>query len=373
MESLKIVQIIQKPQFRGAELFACQLSNHLISKGHDVLMVCLYKGDVELPFKGPIINLQRPESKRFFDITGWKKFKNIVAGFQPDIIQANAADTLKFVASSSFLYNINVPIIYRNANKIGDFMQFPLKKMLNKLYLSQVSFVLSVSKLCRKDFVQTFNFPRNKIKTIQIGVELDNYSGTVFNLNNFKNKKVLVHVGSFVPEKNHIGLIKIFAQLSTLHPNAVLLLIGKGYLEEQIYKFVKELNLEEKVFFMGCRRDVMNILKNSDCLLLPSLVEGLPGVLLEAMYCRLPIVAYNVGGISEIINENTGSLIEKNDEVDFVNQVNCILRSKNKTIIKNAYLLVQKKYINYSIAHKFEKSYQKLIVAKNRKKLSVLG
>src|SRR5690606_23109431 len=114
MGNLRIVQVIQKPQYRGAELFACQLSNHLLNQGHEVLMVCLYTGDAILPFKGNIIYLQRPENKRFYDFKGWKRFSQIIKNFHPDVIQANASDTLKFAASSKFFYKISIPIIFRN-------------------------------------------------------------------------------------------------------------------------------------------------------------------------------------------------------------------------------------------------------------------
>jgi len=373
MESLKIVQIIQKPQFRGAELFACQLSNHLISQGHDVLMVCLYKGDVELPFKGSIINLQRPESKRFFDFFGWKKFSNIIEKYHPDIIQANAADTLKFAASSKFFYNIPIPIIFRNANKIGDFMRFPLKKIINSFYLSQVSMVLSVSKICRKDFLKTFNLHKSKVKTIEIGVE--NNKGLVCKLDfrKFENKKVIVHVGSFVAEKNHMGLIRIFSQVLNSHPDAVLLLIGKGILVEQVRETVLKYKISKNVFFLDYREDVMEIFKKSHCFVLPSLIEGLPGVILEAMYSKLPVVTYDVGGISEIINSDTGSLVKKNNEEDFVNEVNQILTEKDNLKTQKAFELVLNKYNNEHIAQRFSKAYYKVISSNKRKKPVKIG
>lgn len=362
MQSLKIVQVIQKPQFRGAELFACQLSNHLISQGHQVLMICLYKGDVTLPFKGPIVYLQRSENNRFFDFLGWRKFSNIIKTFHPDVIQANAADTLKFAASSKFFYNISVPIIFRNANKIGDFMQVPIKKMLNKLYLTQVSLVLSVSKLCRKDFLQTFDFPRSQVKTIQIGVEELEKCNSTFNFKDIENRKVVVHVGSFVPEKNHLGLLRIFSKILQNHPDALLLLIGKGPLENQIKEKVHREGLDKNVQFLGYRDDVLEIFKNSHCFVLPSLIEGLPGVLLEAMYCKLPVVTYDVGGTSEIIANDTGALVEPGNEDMFVDEVCRILLAKDYKKIQKAYTLVKNKYINNKIAKRFERSYQNLIL-----------
>src|SRR5690606_34809136 len=105
-----------------------------------------------------------------------------------------------------------------------------------------------------------------------------------------------------------------------------LLLLGKGKLEGKIRSKIKELNIEGNVHFLGYRNDVLNILHQSDAFILPSLIEGLPAVILEAMYCETPVVAYNVGGIGEVvIPGETGWLVEKNEETKFQNHLEEIL------------------------------------------------
>src|SRR5688500_2950713 len=91
--SLKILQLILKPQLRGAELFACQLSNHLVDAGHEVVIVALMPGTATLPFKGKLVVLGRSASKRLIDIAGWKQLADLIKEFNPDIIQSNAGDT----------------------------------------------------------------------------------------------------------------------------------------------------------------------------------------------------------------------------------------------------------------------------------------
>ena len=124
---MKIIQLIQKPQLRGAEIFACQLSSHLQEMGNEVLVVTIFEGDSELPFSGKIIELNLKPKYRFFDLKGWKEFHRIIKEFKPDVIQANAADTLKFASSSKRIFKWSVPIIFRNANKMGDFINSSLK------------------------------------------------------------------------------------------------------------------------------------------------------------------------------------------------------------------------------------------------------
>ncbi len=64
---MKILQFIQKPQLRGAEMFASQLSEQLLALGHECKMVTLFKGEASLPFSGEFIHLNRPMNKRLWD------------------------------------------------------------------------------------------------------------------------------------------------------------------------------------------------------------------------------------------------------------------------------------------------------------------
>jgi glycosyltransferase involved in cell wall biosynthesis len=358
---LKIIQLIQKPQLRGAEIFACQLSNHLMEQGHEVLVVSIFKGDAQLPFKGAVIGLERPLSKRFVDFKGWKKFNSIIKEFNPDIIQANAADTLKFAVSSKMLFSWKQPLIYRNANKMGDFITSKIKWQLNNFYVSRVAYVISVSEECERDFIKTFSYPQEKISTVEIGVEEQKLGGIPDDLKEiFQRGPVITHIGGFVPEKNHEGLINIFNKSLEKFPKIQLLLLGKGNLEGKIKSKVKELQIQDKVHFLGYRNDVLDILHHSKAFVLPSLIEGLPAVILEAMYCETPVVAYNVGGIGEVVIQGeTGWLVEKNEEEKFQEQLEGILKG-NENIperIKAAKKMISDKFLNNQIAKRFAKCY----------------
>jgi len=107
----------------------------------------------------------------------------------------------------------------------------------------------------------------------------------------------------------------------------------------------------------------MQFIKNADVLLLPSIIEGLPGVILEAFYCKTPVVAYNVGGIGEVvINNKTGYLVPKGNEEMFASSVLAALDKTpaNDQLVQNAWQLVMKEYLNTSIAGKFLEVYESI-------------
>ena len=104
-----------------------------------------------------------------------------------------------------------------------------------------------------------------------------------------EDKFVVGHVGRFSAQKNHSFLIDIFHFFQKeKQKDSVLLLLGTGEDEEKIKAKVKELGIEDKVFFMGVKSNVVDYLMAMDMLLFPSLFEGMPNVVIEAQTTGLP-------------------------------------------------------------------------------------
>jgi glycosyltransferase involved in cell wall biosynthesis len=363
---MRLLQIIQKPQLRGAEIFACQLSNHLIAMGHQVVIVALFPGDDRLPFKGEVLRLNRPLRKRFFDIEGWSKLRSIIKNFNPDIVQANAGDTLKFAALSKLFFCWRKAIVFRNANKISDFVNTPFKKILNSLFVRQLAHVISVSELCKIDFQSTFAFPQGKISCVPIGIDQADITSPLNEDTKhiYQQRPVLIHIGSFVKEKNHDGLLRIFKQVLSSYPKAQLVLVGAGPLMNKITEQAKASGISSNVHFLGSRNDALTLLTHADVLMLPSLIEGLPGVILESFYAGVPVVANNVGGVAEVVVANkTGCLVEKNNERAFAEAVQGILVNQDlkKKMVANARHMVLSEYDNAIIAGRFLETYRRIL------------
>ena len=103
-----------------------------------------------------------------------------------------------------------------------------------------------------------------------------------------ENELLLGHVGRFTAQKNHAGLLRIFAALLPKCPNARLLLLGAGALEQDMRALAAELGVAGRVIFAGVRTNVQAFYAAMDAFLLPSLFEGLPVVLVEAQTAGLP-------------------------------------------------------------------------------------
>ena len=312
---LKILHIIQKPQNRGAETFACQLARHQEELGNKVRIISVYSGNASLPWKKEITSLNASPNNRFFDFYAWKKLNEIIREFNPDIVQANAGDTLKYAVFSKRIFRWKSPIVFRNASEVGRYLSSALQKKFNQYLYRNVHQVISVSEASKKDINRIFPFLKNKTCTIPIGLEdIDGIKSIKLNP---QGKKHIVHVGGFTFEKNHKGLIRIFSEVLKKYPDTHLHLIGDGPLKEEIESLVEKEGLRNKINFYGFVDNPLSYIKAADILVLPSIIEGMPGVLLEAMYCETPVVAYDVGGISEIINKDTGIIVPKMMKIRF--------------------------------------------------------
>ena len=320
---MNIIQIIQKKQLRGAETFALQLSRALVKRGHKVKIVVLQEGEVELDFSD--VEVLHINAKSLFDLKSFKKLATIIRNFKPDWVQANAGDTMRYAVLSRLIYGWKSPVFFRNASVVSQYIKNPIKKLYYSFLLKRIDKIISVSEVSMQDYIQMFPFVKNKIQVMPIGIETEELDKEMLSrgfVDSFSRKEgYILHVGGFTFEKNHEGLLRIFQLVLKNKPNAQLLLAGDGPLFATIQEKVKTLSLESNVHLLGRRTDVAALMKNATIVVLPSIIEGLPGVLLEAMYCRVPVIANNVGAIPHLLADKRGVVVEKGDVEAFANAI----------------------------------------------------
>lgn len=145
-----------------------------------------------------------------------------------------------------------------------------------------------------------FLFREKKYKIIRNGIDGDKFEFKAEVRNrirkqlNVEDKFVVGHVGRFTEAKNQSFLLDIFADIIKNRKDAILLLVGRGELEEQILEKIEHLALKDKVFLLGLRDDVNEIMQGMDVFIMPSLWEGLPVTLVEAQAADLPCIVSDV-------------------------------------------------------------------------------
>jgi glycosyltransferase involved in cell wall biosynthesis len=125
----------------------------------------------------------------------------------------------------------------------------------------------------------------------------------------------ILAVARFEAAKNHLGMLRTFAQVLEVYPSTTLLLAGEGTLLNATRALATTLHVADSVRFLGIRNDIPDLMRASDLYLMSSLWEGLPIVLLEAAASGLPAVATNVGGnVTAVLDGESGRIVPPNDD-----------------------------------------------------------
>ena len=177
-----------------------------------------------------------------------------------------------------------------------------------------------VSQAGLERYVRVGAVPGNKIRCIPNGVDTERFRpdpGVRIRLRQklgFGEVFVWLAVGRFEEAKDYPTMLQAFGRVSKEQPEVVLLIAGDGPLRPAMEALARNLDIAERVRFLGLRQDIPELMNAADAYVMSSSWEGLPMVLLEASATGLPIVATDVGGNSEVVSHGqTGFLVPPKD------------------------------------------------------------
>ena len=213
---------------------------------------------------------------------------------------------------------------------------------------------IAVSYYVKKILEEELGIREEKISVIYNSVDVEAFStpppyGKQTLLRELKAETegpLLLHVGRLIPEKGHRYLLSAMQIVLHHFPDAILLLAGEGPERSALETLTASLNLEKSVYFLGNRRDIRDLLHFSDLFLFPSLREGMPVALLEAMAAGKPCIVSKIGSLEELIEEGTtGILIPPRDSQKLAEAI-CFLLQRPESARKmggNAVRLIREK------------------------------
>ena len=141
---------------------------------------------------------------------------------------------------------------------------------------------------------------------------------------------VIGTVGRLTAVKGHETLLQVVSSLKMTMRNFKCLIVGDGPLMQRLIRLLRDLNIEKEVILAGQRHDVYDLIQCMDLFVLPSLHEGIPMVLLEALALKRPVVASRVGGIPEVVTHGrTGLLVEPGNIAELTSAVTQVVNDKS--------------------------------------------
>ncbi len=169
----------------------------------------------------------------------------------------------------------------------------------------------------KKDHLHVHIAPENKLTVIHSGVDFRSFKEQTQDRETMRQRLdieadvfVIGSVGRLTPVKGHRYLLEALASLSPRTRNIITILLGEGELRNDLEELALRLNIQDRVRFLGWRDDVAPVISTFDVFAFPSLNEGMGKALVEAMYMGKPVVASDVGGISNlVVSEENGILV----------------------------------------------------------------
>lgn len=334
-------------------------------EGVEVSLVTFHRSDVAKQFEGEAENefvavarrqgvdiAVLPERKRF-DMRVVEMLRQVVNERQPDIVQTHHVKS-HFVMRLSGAWRQHPWVAWHHAYTATDF-KMHCYNQLDRWSLRAPEVVMTVNKPFVED-LHRLGVRRERLRVLhnqaRIGwnahVTPEDVAQLRQRLGIPEGDKVVLAVGRFSWEKGHIDLVHSFAALKREQPSLPvrLVLVGEGPERGALESACRESGITDSVIFAGHQSDVGPFFAMANVLALPSLGEGSPNVLLEAISANLPVVTTDVGGIPEMVVHEESALVLKARDLDAMTRyLGRVLTDENlaRSLASNA-LIVAARY-----------------------------
>lgn len=357
---MKVLKIISSLNMGGAEKLLID-SVPLYQNANikvDVLVLSNYKTQfwkkLKMQLKGDLIGLTSKSTYNPFLV-----FRIIPYLKNYDVVHIHLFPALYWGVIAKWLSFCKAKIIYTEHSTENRRKKYLIFKVFDRFIYDKIDSIVAISKGVQHNLKLHLNL--DNVLMIHNGIDLNEFSITSNDINfTFFDSKdfVIIQISSFKEAKDQATLIR---SLLLLPKNVKLLLVGEGKLLEKNKLLAHKLKLEDRVKFLGNRNDVSNLIQYSDVVVLSSFYEGFGLSVVEGMAKGKPVIASNVLGINEIV-ENYGLLFNTNDEIDLAKKIYsllndnsfyqhisklCLKRSKDfdiKSMVKKYIFLYNSKY-----------------------------
>lgn len=374
MKKINILHLRSSEGIFGAERVIMTLLNNLDITKFNPFLVCFgdqIQPEIELLNRMKKIKTFRLNTKGKFDFKAITTLRAILTENEIDIIHCHDFKSNLYAILASMGKNIKkVTTVhgrisnYRLMNTYGLINENLFYRFFDKIITVSIplyeKYQLKISK-------------GEKVILIQNGFDFSIYNSKISN-NNFQKEYNLSDdyikigiIGRLYYDKGHEYLFNALPSILKNYPKVKILIVGEGDNEYKLnlVKLAKKLNIEDNIIFCGNREDIASIYKTLDIIVLPSLREGLPYVILEAMAFEKTIVATSVGDVPQLIRDNeTGILISPDKIHELSNGIKHLIKnpSLSKKLAKNAQNFVLSKFSYNKMVSKTEKLYEELVV-----------
>lgn len=307
---MKIMQVIPYFCFGGAEIMCENLTYALKNAGQEVFVVSLYddRTPIARRMEEAGIRIEYLDKKLGLDLSMVPKLAKMIRRERPDVVHTHL-DVIKYATMAARLAGVKncVHTVHSLADREAEGR---VQKIINGFYFRRGwSVPVALTPEVQASVSEFYSLPLGRVPVIFNGIDLSRCVPKASY--ETKDTVTILHVGRFDVPKNHAGLLEAFRLLRETHPECRLRLVGDGDLRPDMEALAREKGIADFVEFCGMQSNVHPYLHDADIFVLPSIYEGNPMTIIEAMGTGLPIVASRVGGIPDMISDGESGLLVK--------------------------------------------------------------
>ncbi len=318
MESLRVLHLIDSLRHGGAELLLLGVTRGLLRRGFDVNVGYSTPGPLEADFRDlgmPLYPL--PRAARV-DPLLFLRMARLVRHLRPDVVHTHLFKSNFHGRGAAYL--AGAPVVVSTLHSADPWAANPLAGRIYGLTARFADRLIAVSEPVRAYHLAHTGVPAEKVITIENGVDLDQFNSIKASGEQLRadlkipaGAPLLGVIGRLVADKGQVHFLRAAAYIRERQPTARFLLVGDGPQKGALHAIARDLDLEEAVLFTGFRQDIPAVMAALDVLVIPSLREGLPLTLLEAMAAGTPVVATDAGGVADVLAGEAGLVVPPGD------------------------------------------------------------
>lgn len=263
-----------------------------------------------------------------------RELLSVLRRVKPHLVQCHGGRALKHAMAVKPLWRAPA-YVYNKILSIHPALDSPVKRFLYSFLFEQVDAIVAVGEQVRREVEDAFHPRRPVLLTISNGRDVVPFRSVSPEATEQARRELglgpgevcLMFVGRLAWEKDPQSLLRLCADLAPIYPAHKFVLVGGGPLEPDLKQEAVRLGITDRVRFTGVRRDVPTLMSAADLVLLPSVTEGLPGVLIEAGMAGRPAVAYRIAAVEDVLIDGvTGFVVSPGDTEMFKQRVLHLMR-----------------------------------------------
>jgi len=252
-----------------------------------------------------------------------------------DLIHAHLFPSNYFLAIAKFLSRSKTPIVFTEHNTSNRRFRSKSLLFINKYIYRIYNKIICITEEVKKEVIRLVKVPSKDLTVINNGVDVVKYAEAeamprqLIDPRLMEQDFLILQVSSFREQKDQNTVIR---SLKFLPDNVKILFAGEGPLRRECEDLVQNMNMEGRVFFLGNRNDIPQLLKTSDVNILSSHYEGLSLASIEGMAAGRPFLASNVPGLADIVS-GYGIVFPQGDEEQLAHEIINLINNKRYYMI----------------------------------------